>query len=184
MMFPPDTCKLYQIFAQTLEYPSVSTPGVTTECVKLLSACGLRTPMPEFADFIKGQKLAALEELYSSTFDMTPAATLYMGYHLFGETPKRSVFLIKLQEAYQAHNFDNGRELADYLPSTLRFISIAKDKDFVLPLLQDCLLPNLNVIGSTLEKTKNPYRLLTNSLHTFIEQQAHKLLKTGDIQHV
>ena len=92
--------------------------------------------MRSFVNSVKGQSRGALEELYTETFDLTPAMTLYIGYHLFGETPKRSSFLVRLEEAYQAHDFDSGTELADHLCVLLRFFSVAQDAEFVVPLLE------------------------------------------------
>ena len=116
-MLNSETQKLCRLFAVTLDYPSKSLPSAARDCAATLTVSfpGMAAPMRTFADFVNGQSVAALEEIYTQTFDVTPTTSLYLGYHLFGETPHRSVFLCTLQEAYQAHDFSSGIELADHL---------------------------------------------------------------------
>ncbi|MBI4296766.1 MAG: nitrate reductase molybdenum cofactor assembly chaperone [Chloroflexi bacterium] len=175
--------QLCQLFAKLLNYPDATLSGEATRLSQQLE-----TSYPEIADvlqsfsaFTKSQSLEALEELYTQTFDVTPATTLYFGYHLFGETPKRSVFLVKLQEAYQACSFSGGTELADHLGVILRFLSVAEDTEFVCPLLEECLLPVLAQMEKELKKTDNPYALVIGPLRMFLRQVSRQLVKTGGV---
>ena len=125
--------------------------------------------------------MESLEELYTQTFDVTPATSLYLGYHLFGETPKRSEFLIKLTEAYQEHSFSSGIELADHLGVILRYLSVSQNVAFTLPLLEECLLPTLTRAEKELNKIDNPYALVVASLLAFLTQQTRRLAKAGGV---
>lgn len=184
-MLTEETKQLCQLFARVLDYPSSSLPGSAAECVKRLedSFPEMAKPMQAFATFAQSQTPGRLEELYAQTFDITPATTLYVGYHLFGETPKRSAFLAKLQEAYQSHGFSNDTELADHLCVLLRFLSVARDSEFVIPLLQECVLPALEKIEEAFPKNKIGYAPAVSSLRLFLQQVNQQIIKAGGLPH-
>lgn len=182
-MLSKEAGQLCHLFADVLDYPNSSLCGVAGNCAQQLerSLPGVTGPMRAFAAFVGSQRLEALEELYTQTFDMTPANTLYLSYHLFGETPKRSIFLIRLQEAYRAHSFSSGMELADHLGVILRFLSIAKDPEFTLPLLEECLLPVLYRMEDELRKNENVYAQVISPLRMFLQHISRKSVKTGGV---
>ena len=182
-MLSQEERQICECFADALDYPNTGLPQTAKDCALRLQGSfpGVAKPVQAFADFVNRQSLDSLEELYTETFDVTPAASLYMGYHLFGETPKRSVFLIELTEAYRAHSFSYGNELADHLGVMLRFLSVSKDPDFTLPLLQECILPTLERTEKALKKSDSQYALLIGPLVAFLRQMTQKLAKTGGV---
>ena len=174
---------LCELFADILDYPDTGLPRIAHNCAIHLgeSFPEIAKPVRKFADFVNSQSLTALEELYTQTFDITPNASLYMGYHLFGETPRRSEFLIHLTEAYKAHSFSCGIELADHLGIMLRFLSVAEDPEFTLPLLEECILPTLEKTEKSLKKDDSEYALVIGALRDFLRQVTHKLARTGGV---
>jgi nitrate reductase delta subunit len=184
-MFPKETKQLCRLFAEVLDYPSNSPLESATECVQQLEASfpKIARPMQSFVAFAQSQNPGALEELYTQTFDVTPAITPYVGYHLFGESPKRSAFLVKLQEAYKSHNFSNGTELPDHLCVLLKFFSVAQDPEFVIPLLQECVLPVLEKMEEAFPKNGNGYAPAINSLKLFLRQVCRRQKKAGGLLH-
>ena len=182
-MLSQENKQLCQTFADIIDYPNRALPQTTRNCVLQLenSFPGITAPVQSFADFVDSQSLESLEELYTQTFDVTPATSLYLGYHLFGETPKRSVFLIELTEAYKTHSFSSGIELADHLGIILRFLSVSQDPEFTIPLIEECILPTLEKTEKELKKNKNPYALVIGALLAFLRQVTHKLAKTGGV---
>ncbi|MBI2850434.1 MAG: nitrate reductase molybdenum cofactor assembly chaperone [Chloroflexi bacterium] len=180
-MLSQENKQLCELFADALDYPDIGLPRTVHNCALHLqdSFSDLAKPVQAFADFVNNQSLESLEELYTQTFDITPATSLYLGYHLFGETPKRSEFLVQLTEAYKAHSFSSGIELADHLGVMLRFLSVSEDAGFGLPLLEECILPTLVKTEKELEKTKNPYGLVVAPLLKFLRQATGQLAKTG-----
>ncbi|MDP3879376.1 MAG: molecular chaperone TorD family protein [Dehalococcoidales bacterium] len=182
-MLSKETKQLCRLFAETLDYPDNSSTVSTANCAQQLEQLipGTAGPVRSFAGFIAKQSLEEWQELYAETFDITPASTLYVGYHLFGDTPKRSIFLIKLREAYQTCSFSGGAELADHLGVVLRFISVAEDPEFVSPLVEECLLPVLAQIEKELKKTDNQYALVIGPLQDFLQHVSRQLMKTGGV---
>ena len=185
-MLDKDSQQSCRLFAEILDYPGSSLLESATECVNQLelSFPGGVKSLQSFVTFAKSQSPEMLEEIYVQTFDTTPATTLYFGYHLFGETPKRSAFMAKLQEAYQAHHFDGGTELADHLCVMLRFISVTQDREFVIPLLRECILPVIEKMEAAFPKNKNSYRPAVSSLGLFLRQAYKGLINAGGTQRV
>ncbi len=173
--------ELCQLFADTLDYPNSKLRQVVKSCATQLGNTypTIAGPVRSFADFVNSQSLESLEELYTQTFDITPATSLYLGYQLFGETPKRSEFLVQLSEAYQTHSFSSGIELADHLGVMLRFLSVSEDAGFGLPLLEECILPTLVKTEKELQKNDNPYSMVIGPLLKFLRQITGQLAKTG-----
>jgi len=180
-MLSQENRQLCRLFADMLDYPGSGLRQAAKSCSLQLekSFPGITEPVQSFADFVNSQSLESLEELYTQTFDVTPATSLYLGYHLFGETPKRSEFLIKLTEAYQSHSFSSGIELADHLGVMLRFLSVSEDPEFSLPLLEECILPTLEKTEKELKKNNSEYALVIGPLRAFLRQVTHKLDNTG-----
>ena len=170
-----------RLFADVLDYPGKDLARISDQCsVELAGAYpAIAGPLRSFADYVRSQSLESMEELYTQTFDITPATSLYMGFHLFGETPKRSEFLVRLTEAYQACSFSTGTELADHLGIMLRFLSVSQEPDFALPLLKECMMPTLAMTEKELKKIDNPYSLVLESLHGFLNIQSRNLSKAG-----
>src|SRR3989304_4218418 len=153
-MLSQENRQLCQLFADMLDYPGSGLRQAAKSCTIQLenSFPGITEPVRLFADFVNSQSLESLEELYTQTFDITPATSLYLGYHLFGETPKRSEFLIRLTEAYRTCSVSQGAELADHLAVTLRFLGASDNSEFSRPLVDECMLPVLARIENGLKK--------------------------------
>ncbi len=182
-MFPEDIRQLCRLFADVLDYPDGSSSGVAEECPQKLETSfpDSAKPMRAFVDYTHSQSLGTLEEIYTQTFDTVPDRTLYVGYQLFGENPKRSTFLVRLKEAYQSQQFSSGSELADHLPVLLRYLSVSQEPEFVIPLLQECLLPVLDKIEGDFKKDKTGYGASVRSLKRFLKTVSVSLEKTGGL---
>lgn len=138
---------LYQCFARMLEYPAGGTLQAAIKAHGLLidedpaSAAQLK----EFHDYAVELSAGRLEEVYTGTFDLDAACHPYIGYHLFGETYKRSVFLVELKQRYTAQGFvfpDN--ELPDHLAVVLHFLATTRDETQAQEIARDALLPVLD----------------------------------------
>lgn len=101
-----------------------------------------------FAHEVESMPYGLQEEAYASTFDLG-GAYLYVGYQLFGETYKRSVFMLELKDRYHAHGLDAGDELADHLVWILRYLSVVAHEEELCELVQYAVLPALDkVLGA------------------------------------
>ena len=111
--------------------------------------------------------LASQQSIYTSTFDLAPSCTPYLGVHLFGdENPDRARLMVGLRMAYRrAGMAENAAELPDHVAEVLAFAARGDTeerdelRDFVL-------IPALSKMNEILAPTGNPYRhLVAAALH-------------------
>ncbi len=135
-----------EIFAQILDYPTEGTVQSARECQKLLAAVSpeAATQMSEFVRSASRTSLERLEEIYTSNFDLASSYHPYLGYHLFGETYGRSLFLLALKTRYRACGFvASGPDLPDRLSTLLRFLAFNTDESLNQETIREGMLPAL-----------------------------------------
>jgi nitrate reductase delta subunit len=152
---------IFILFGDLLDYP---TPALAEQARACAARLMVEYPAPahrlyQFMAFVEDTPLGRLEEIYTGTFDVNPACTIFAGYMLFGESFDRGKFLVRLQERYRQRGFAWGRELADHIPVILRFIGrLEPGEDLAQNLIDKCLLPVLQKMHSNFEAdTNNPY---------------------------
>ena len=130
MLHGPGEQRIYHLFAELLDYPRAALAEAARECQSLVS---LRNPdaaalLDEFRAFAETKSVERLQEVYSVTFDLDASCHPYVGYYLFGETYKRSVFLLGLKERFKPHGFTAPEnELPDPLGVVLRSLAVCGD---------------------------------------------------------
>jgi nitrate reductase delta subunit len=150
--------RVLALLADLLDYPCAGLAGKAAECERLVArlvpAAG--EPLSAFRAYLEATPLADLEETYSGFFDLNPLCHPYVGYHLFGETYKRSVFLVGLKKRYAAHGFSvDPAELPDRVSVMLRFVATSADETLGRELLEEGLAPALERM-STANKANHP----------------------------
>ncbi len=134
------------LFADILDYPGPGTAEAVEGGHALLArlcpeAAQLLEPLLRLA---RSTSLGHLEELYTGFFDLNPVCHPYVGYHLFGESYKRSLFLLGLKERYRSCGFQaDPSELPDRLSTILRFLAHTPDPALGEELVREGLLPAL-----------------------------------------
>ncbi len=163
-----------------LEYPGQGVQTAIEECQDLLAK-----ECPEAAVFFesfeaaaRGLPLEQLEEVFASTFDMDTHYYPYLGYHLFGETYKRSIFMLELKERYRSQGFPVAeRELPDHISIVLRFLATGKGTSLKDELAREALLPSLDKMlkkpaeeAGIAENPGTPYRHVLMAVQALMEQ--------------
>jgi nitrate reductase delta subunit len=152
--------RLYQLFANLVEYPTPFLSDRVNESISLL------TPhQREAADFVWRFKtflsltpLSRMEEVYTSTFDLNGICCPYVGYHLFGDGSHRGMFLSGLKEHYQVRHFSAGNELPDHLGVMLRFLANNEDEEEREELILLCIIPAVKKMLEGFRGSSNPYK--------------------------
>lgn len=125
----------YRIASALLEYPDAELRAALPEIrAAVVGADDVapeeRSALNAFLDQLDAQVLQqplALEEEYVRTFDMVPEHSLHLTHHLIGEDKNRGPALIDLGEYYKEYGLDiseEAKEIPDYLPLMLEFISL------------------------------------------------------------
>ncbi|MCC7360667.1 MAG: molecular chaperone TorD family protein [Anaerolineales bacterium] len=125
MISEPVDGRVWQLFAELLDYPRANPAHAAADCSGLVAGRSAEAAalMREFAAFAERTPLAQLEEVYTGLFELDATCHPYIGYHLFGESYKRSAFLLALKERYRAHGIQSGVELEDHLALVLRYLA-------------------------------------------------------------
>lgn len=145
MIDEPIEGRVFQLFAELLDYPWTNLTGVADECAALVAGRSVEAAvfLREFESFAEKTPLTRLEEIYTGVFELDATCHPYIGYHLFGESYKRSVFLLGLKERYRPYAVKCGVELPDHLAVMLRFLAVNGDLTETEEIISEGLHPAL-----------------------------------------
>lgn len=137
--------RVFELFADLLAYPRLDLGPSAEQCAVLLAE-----QVPEaapllraFSAFAASTPPARLEEIYTGLFELDASHHPYVGYHLFGESYKRSAFLVGLKERYRHYGIACGTELPDHVAIILRFLAVNEDLEETQELIGEALYPAL-----------------------------------------
>jgi len=161
------------LFADILDYPAPGLAGKAAECAALIGAAQPEAAalLESFRCFAEENSLGKLQEVYSGFFDLNSICHPYVGYQLFGENYKRSIFLIGLKKAYRAEGFEaSASEMPDRLSIVLRFVAHSKGGEEIDELLNRGLLPALARMTTKPESDGHQHGPADIEGHTGIER--------------
>ena len=178
--------RLFQLYALILEYPRSDLSETVRECQALVALGNPEAAalMGGFSTFLESTPLERLQEVYTVTFDLDATYHPYVGHHLFGESYKRSAFLVGLKERYQTFGYTfSESELADHLAVIVGFLAVCDDAVLTKELIQDAVLPCLGRMvkedqdgarspnGDEQGSDRSPYQQVLQALRMILEQQ-------------
>lgn len=157
-----ESAMVLDALADLLEYPDAEWAAAFAAGRRRLALAGpeLAAAFDGFRSGVAGLSLSELQELYTRTFDLNPVCTPEVGYHLFGDTYKRGVFLACLRETEEPYALGQGRQLPDYLPVMLRLVGRLEDEELRSALIGECLLPAAGKMTEALDRAASPYASL------------------------
>ncbi|HNS03555.1 MAG TPA: nitrate reductase molybdenum cofactor assembly chaperone [Anaerolineae bacterium] len=151
--------QLFGLFAELLGYPSHRLAAAAGEAAALAGPISSTAAahLLRFQTFAAQTPLARVEEIYTSVFELDAACHPYVGYHLFGESYKRSAFLLGLKERYRPHGLAYGVELPDHLSVVLAYLAVNRDPCEAEVLIGEALQPALQkMLASKEEEPPDP----------------------------
>ncbi len=89
------------------------------------------------------KSLTRMEEIYTDVFELDATCHPYIGYHLFGESYKRSAFLLGLKDRYRPYHVQCGSELPDHLAVMLRFLAVNENPEEKETMIGEAIYPGL-----------------------------------------
>nr|BAL57374.1 nitrate reductase 1, delta subunit [uncultured Acetothermia bacterium]BAL58890.1 nitrate reductase 1, delta subunit [Candidatus Acetothermum autotrophicum] len=122
------------------------------------------------------------EEEYIELFELAPRCPLYLGSHVFDEpktcaqaaVSERNAYMSELLALYKHFGMTpKGKELPDYLPLMVEFLSLTAGSSDPLreKFLKDYLLPFLAPVRARLEHLKSPYLYLLEALERVMQRE-------------
>ncbi|MGZ5445973.1 MAG: nitrate reductase molybdenum cofactor assembly chaperone [Thermoanaerobaculia bacterium] len=145
-----------EALAPLFRYPDAAFPRHVDEARRVVPA------LETFARETAALDRASLEVTYTSTFDLAPSCSPYLGAHLFGDDSRaRARLMLGLQR--------NGpsSELPDHIAEVLANAR-AFDENEWRELEELVLLPTLAKMNEILAATENPYRHLVAATRSLL----------------
>ncbi len=147
--------------ADLLDYPGADFS------MRLTRAAAL-APLAHFIAGISALSPDQREELYTATFEVTPACVAYVSIHLFGEENfQRGEFMAGLNARYAQARFHCQGELPDHLAVLLRYAA-QTDEAERRDLVEFCLLGPTGKMMTALAE-ENPYRALLETVREILQ---------------
>ncbi len=128
-----------------------------------LLGAGERAALLALVDELAALDPLAAEEAYVELFDRRRSTSLHLFEHVHGEARDRGAAMVELNRLYAAAGLElAGRELPDYLPAVLEYLS-CRGRDEMRAMLGDCA-HILRLIGEVLTKQGSRYAAVFQAL--------------------
>ncbi|WP_416979800.1 nitrate reductase molybdenum cofactor assembly chaperone [Streptomyces sp. T028] len=161
------TLRLVSLLLQYPDSELTSARAELTTVVEALPATPAAEHLARFTDWFAAQDPEALERHYVEMFDLRRKSSLYLTYYLHGDTRRRGMALLTLNQRYRAAGWDtDGGELPDHLPVVLEFAALAGPGGGEAPLRQH--RRGLELIHRALTDADSPYRHVLAALLTLL----------------
>ena len=124
----------FRVLSALLRYPEQEFFDALPECREVLDGEGLvppaeRVALHAFIDRLAETELLDAQERYVALFDRNRSLSLHIYEHVHGESRDRGQAMVRLSELYRLHGLDIfARELPDYLPLFLEFLSVLPER--------------------------------------------------------
>jgi nitrate reductase molybdenum cofactor assembly chaperone NarJ/NarW len=164
--------KLYDLFADILEYPTPLLSDRMNESILLTALLQRQATdlLNGFKTFLDRSPFSRVEYFYTRTFYPNAICYPYVGYHLFGDTTHRRIFMDGLRELYQICGLSIADELPDHLGIMLRFLAKVEDGDEKEELIFLCILPALKKMLEGFGDEGNPYKGVLQALLLVLQE--------------
>ncbi|NVJ96655.1 MAG: nitrate reductase molybdenum cofactor assembly chaperone [Alphaproteobacteria bacterium] len=166
----------YKILGMLLTYPGEELQHHMDELKHAIEGEGavpakIRKPLFAFMDDLARRKLLRVQEDYVALFDRSRAHSLYLFEHVLGESRDRGQAMVDLTDLYKEHGFKLAqRELPDYLPLFLEFLSVLPF-EAAQELLGE-IVHILAAVGAKLKAKKSGYHHVFRALEALTEVKA------------
>lgn len=161
---------LMRLCSLLLQYPdtelTAARPALTAT-VEALPPSPASEHLTAFTTWLTDAEPQSLERHYVEMFDLRRKSSLYLTYYLHGDTRRRGMALLTLNQRYRAAGWDtDGSELPDHLPVVLEFAALGGPRAGEAPLRQH--RRGLELIHRALTDAHSPYRHVLAALLTLL----------------
>jgi nitrate reductase delta subunit len=178
--------KTLKVLAVLLSYPDINVYKNVDELTKVLKQESFlsKKTLKELLSFIKDYKnkdFLELQERFVSTFDRSRAHCLNLFEHIHGESRDRGPAMVDLAQMYAKKNlFVGKKELPDYLPVFLEYLSLCDEKEAIESLGDT--IDIIALIGGQLKKNESPYYIIFSALEELSNAKVNKFKVAEAIQ--
>lgn len=161
---------LWDGLAMLAGYPDVDPVPCADACIRTSRERGdaeVTGALERFRAALEGMPLSALQERYTATFDLSPACTLDLGWHLFGASHRRGEFMASLVEDLERAGFARTSELPDHLSHLLGLIG--REAPECAAARAAVIAPAVKRVGSAVAERDPVYAALLDAVHAELE---------------
>ncbi|MFB3916152.1 MAG: nitrate reductase molybdenum cofactor assembly chaperone [Terriglobales bacterium] len=170
---------LYAAMAPLFDYPGPDYLDNIARCLTFSSG-EIQSQLRAFRRQIEEIGIACLQEIYIETFDFHAESAAYIGYHLFGEDIRRSLFMAELRGRYRECGLLENSELPDHFANVLRFLGASDAGEERSELIHTCLIPALRHVLRAM-KPNNPYTPLLQAILLTSQRESTSIVPAGKI---
>jgi nitrate reductase delta subunit len=151
-----DRSRLFHLASLLLTYPDEELRAAGGELRAAAAGVG---EFERFVEWLLTGTLTEVQRHYVETFDLRRRSGLYLTYYLHGDTRRRGMALLMLQQRYRVHGLRVADgELPDLLPIVLEFAATAGPGDGEAPLRQH--RQGIELLRAALHDARTPYALI------------------------
>ncbi len=156
-----------------LAYPDGTFGERLAACARELAAVPLEvsSAFESFRSLVADKDVRELEELYTRTFDMNPACSLEVGWHLFGEQYERGAFLVRMRQEMRRFALAEDHELPDHMVHALSVASRMEAGE-ARRFESESIAPAVRKILEGMAEESNPYRHLMKAISALLPPSA------------
>jgi nitrate reductase delta subunit len=160
--------QILKVISRLMDYPTALIQENQDEFAKLIHAAreispAMREQLEQTLRSIYSEDLMDAQETYTSFFDRGRSLSLLLFEHVHGESRDRGQAMVDLMAQYEAQGFSiNVRELPDYIPLYLEFLSTQEDVEARLGLVDVAHI--FALLKTRLEERESPYANLFAAL--------------------
>lgn len=124
-----------RVLARLLDYPSAELQAAAPEMIEIIDGekrlpVSLRIRLMDWCQRLMEADLMELQAEYVALFDKGRSTSLLLFEHVHGESRDRGQAMVDLMDEYGAAGFElDARELPDYLPLFLEYLSTRPEAD-------------------------------------------------------
>jgi nitrate reductase delta subunit len=162
----------YRALAALLIYPEEDFGGRVADAI-----AAIRRESPQSGDVLAQAQAAAeslsndeLQELYTRSFDLDPACTLEIGWHLYGEDYRRGEFLVKMRQQMRLNQIEESIELPDHLTHVLQLLDTMEPEE-AREFAGECLLPAMDKMSASWKKIPAPFDGVLEALFALLKSR-------------
>ena len=158
---------LLDTLAGLLRYPHGPLDVPAGRCLAALDpADEAVAALQRFERQVGGMPVADLQEHYTAVFDLNPACTLDLGWHLFGETRERGGFLVTLRDDLERVGVPEVSELPDHLSHVLALLG--REEPGRAAALAALVAPAVASVRRVLEDRRSVYADLLTAIDSLV----------------
>lgn len=167
----------FELISLLLGYPTIELSNTIQYMAKtpqrVRRVPRLDAVITTFARTISPLPLADWQALYVQTFDLTPATSLHLTWHIFGDSPRQGRALAAINEVYRDAGFNPvPGELPDYLPMLLEFMAVAPT--WATECLAKKFGNTIAYLAAHLDNQDNPYTPLLEHVREMLGLDTHE----------